>query len=182
MFETEAELAELQRLLDASFERSGERRQGPIFDASNRLSARQLSGFQGVRLMAVATVNSMGEPRAAPRSAAFLHGRFYLAANTKTATVRRLSNHPSIGLTYFENHLLIIGHGLARPLRKGTSGFEEVRPEWERAFRGGADALDGVDIFIKIDAANMLAFANHPERYPRAWGGATSHGKRKSSA
>src|ERR1017187_3241951 len=123
MFETEEELADLQRLLDASFDRSGEQLRS-IFDASNRLSARQLSGFQGVKMVAVATVNSMGEPRVAPRSAAFLHGKFYLAANTRSVTVRRLSKKPSLALTYFENNLLIVGHGTAAPFREGSPGFE----------------------------------------------------------
>jgi hypothetical protein len=168
MFETKAELVELQRLLDASFERSGEQLRS-AFDASNRLTAGQLSGFQGVRLVAIATVNSSGEPRAAPRSAAFLHGKFFLAANTESVMVKRLSNKPSLGMTYFENHLLIIGHGTATPFRRGSSGFEVLRPEWEKAFRGGAHALDGIDILVRVDAANLLAFANRPERYPKAW-------------
>ena len=170
MFESEAELAELQRLLDASFDRSEMRGTG-IFDASNRLSAGQLSGFQGVRLVAVASVNSKGEPKVAPRSAAFLHGKFYLAANTGSVTVRRLSLNPGIGITYFENQLLIVGHGTAAPLKRGTQGFEALRAVWESAFRGGRDALQGIDIFARVDAANMLAFANRPDRYPRAWGG-----------
>ena len=168
MFENEAELSELQRLLDASFERSGENLTS-MFGATNRLSASQLSGFQGVRLVAVATVNSKGEPRAAPRSAAFLHGRFYLAANTASLMVKRLASKPAVGMTYFENHLLIIGHGKAAPLRKGSTGFEEVRPEWEKAFNGGSNALEGMDLFIRVDAANMLAFAQRTERYPDAW-------------
>jgi hypothetical protein len=168
MFETKAELASLQRLLDASFERSGEQLRS-AFNASNRLTATQLSGFQGVRLVAIATVNSNGEPRAAPRSAAFLHGKFCLAANTESVMVRRLSNKPMLGITYFENNLLIVGHGTATPFRRGSSGFEALRPEWEEAFKGGVHALDGIDILIRVDAANMLAFANRPDRYPKAW-------------
>jgi hypothetical protein len=168
VFETKAELAELKRLLDASFDRSGEQLR-TVFNANHRLTASQLSGFQGVRLMAVATVNSNGEPRAAPRSAAFLHGKFCLAANTESVMVRRLANKPVLGITYFENHLLIVGHGTATPFRRESSGFEALRPEWEKAFRGGAHALDGIDILIRVDAANLLAFANRPERYPKAW-------------
>jgi hypothetical protein len=168
VFETKGELAELQRLLDASYERSG-RQLHKVWDASSRLSARQLSGFQGVRLVAVATVNSEGEPRAAPRSAAFLHGRFYLAANSESVMVRRLSNNPAIGMTYFENGLMIVAHGTAAPFFRTSSGFEALRPGWQKAFRGPAHWLDGVDIFIRVDAANMLAFAERPGRYPKAW-------------
>jgi hypothetical protein len=168
MFETAAELAELQSLLDVSFDKAGERLSA-IWDSSNRLTAAQLSGFQGVRLVAVATVNSDGEPRVAPRSAAFLHGKFYLAANTGSVMVRRLSKKPLLAVTYFENHLMIVAHGTATPFRRASSGFDALSPEWEKAFKGGKNALEGIDILIRVDAANVLAYANRPERYPDAW-------------
>lgn len=170
MFETKAELAALQGLLDESFERAGEQL-SLVWGAGNRLTARQLAGFQGVRLVAVATVNSQGEPRAAPRSAAFLHGKFYLAANTESVMVKRLSNNPLLGMTYFENRLLIVAHGTAAPFRRGTSGYEELSAGWVKAFKGGLRSLDGTDILIRVDAKNMLAYANRPVNYPDAWKG-----------
>jgi hypothetical protein len=183
VFETKAELDELQELLDASYEKSPNVRYSG-FDASHRLSARQLAGFRGIRLIAIATVNSKGEPRAAPRSAAFLHGRFYLAADSRSTMVRRLSMNPTMGFTCYENHLLIIGHGTAAPLRKGTSGFKELSPKWVEAFEGGRDALNRVDLVIRVDASHLVAFALHPERYPDAWAGKNSHPKarKKQSA
>jgi len=168
VFETEEELSQLQELLEASSARVGERL-AAIFDSQNRLSAKQLAGFQGVRLMAVATVNSKGEPRVAPRSAAFLHGKFYLASNSKSVTVRRLSAEPSVAVSYFENHLLIMGHGLAVPILEGTSGFMTLAPEWEEAFRGGEHPLQGTDMLVRIDASHLVAFAAKPGRYPEAW-------------
>lgn len=174
MFETKAELAELQRLLDESFERAENIRYSG-FNESHRLSASQLAGFQGVRLVAVATVNSRGEPRAAPRSAAFLHGKFYLAANSKSTMVERLKRHPSLGFTYFENHMLIIGHGTPTPFRKGRPGFNELGAEWVKAFAGGKDALDRVNLLLRIDATHLVAFTVHPEKYPRAWKRKPSH-------
>jgi hypothetical protein len=83
--------------------------------------------------------------------------------------VQRLSRKPAVGMTYFESHLLRVGHGTAAPFRKGSSGFEAIRLEWENAFRGGAHVLDGTDVLIRVDAANMLAFVEHPERYPEGW-------------
>jgi hypothetical protein len=168
MFETKAELRELQRLLDDSFARAeGIRYSG--FEASQRLSASQLSGFQGIRLVACATVNSKGEPRAAPRSAAFLHGKFYLATNSGSTMVRRLSLRPALGFTYFENHLLIMGHATVTPLREGTPGFKERRPEWVEAFQGGKDSIDGTDMLLRVDPTHVVAFATHPEKYPEGW-------------
>jgi hypothetical protein len=176
VFETKAELDELQGLLDTSYEKSpGIRYSG--FDARHRLSARQLGGFKGIRLLAIATVNSKGEPRAAPRSAAFVHGKFYLAANSESTMVKRLSRNPMMGFTYYENHLLIIGHGIPAPLPKETPGFKELSPEWVESFQGGKDALNGVDLLIRVDAAHLVAFALHPDRYPDAWGGKNARPK-----
>jgi pyridoxamine 5'-phosphate oxidase-like protein len=169
MFESEAELSELQELLDSSLARAGKRLL-TAWDVGKRLDARQLAGFSGVRLVAVASVNSKGEPRVAPRPAAFLHGKFYLAANTKSTTVHRLWITPSVAITYFEIHFMMIGHGKASFLRKGDSAFREVAPEWKTAYRGGRDALQGINLFLRIDADHLEAFAQHPESYPAAWG------------
>ena len=109
VFETEAELNALQQLLDSSFEKVKER-MAIAYASDRRLSAQQLAGFIGIRLLAVGSVNSKGEPRVAPRSAAFLHGKFYLAVNTKSTMAGRLWLNPKIAVSYFENHLLLMGH------------------------------------------------------------------------
>jgi hypothetical protein len=178
MFETKKELAELQALLDSSFAKAkGIRYSG--FNESNRYSARQLAGFRGVKMVAVATVNALGEPRAAPRSAAFLHGQFYLAANSGSTMVKRLAATPMLGITYFEDHVLIMGHGRASPIRKGTAEYKELSKEWVDAFMGGEDSLaEGVDLLIRVEADHLVAFALHPEEYPEAWGTEHPHAPR----
>jgi Pyridoxamine 5'-phosphate oxidase len=182
MFETKKELKELQELLDSSFAKSkGVRYSG--FNESNRYSARQLAGFRGVRLVAVATVNALGEPRAAPRSAAFLHGRFYLAANSGSTMVKRLAATPMLGITYYENHVLIMGHGKAFPIRKGTAEYKPLSRQWVGAFMGGDDSLgEGVDLLVRVDADHLVAFAAHPEEYPEAWGMEHPHAREAKAA
>jgi len=168
VFETDREIAELQQLLDSSFEKAGERML-VAFGKDQRLSAKQLAGFRGVRLVAVATVNQKGEPRVAPRSAAFIHGKFYLAANRKSITVRRLWVNQNVAVSYFENHFLLMGHGRVAFLPRGEAGFRDVSAEWVRAFEGGRDALKGVDVLLRVDATHLVAFAQRPELYPGAW-------------
>jgi len=118
--------------------------------------------------MAVATVNSSGEPRAAPRSAAFPPREVLSGGQHRVCRGQAPLEQPALGVTYFENHLLIVGHGTGTPLRRGSSGFDALRPEREKAFRGGAHALEGIDILIRVDAANLLAFANRPGLHPNA--------------
>jgi len=167
MFETDAELRVLQKLLDSSFEKVGGRLAG--FDKSQQMSSRQLAGFNGVRLVSVASINSKMQPRVAPRSAAFLHGRFCLAADSNSTTARRLRAHPDTAITYYENHLLIMAHGTASLLGKRNSGFAELGREWKEAFHGGRDSLRGIDTFLVIEATHLVAFAARPDRYPAAW-------------
>jgi len=168
LFETDAELAGLQQLLDASHQQV-EERMSAIYSPEQRLSAQQLAGFSGVRLVSIASLNRKGEPRVGPRSAALLHGKFYLAANRDSVTVRRLFVNPMAAITYYENHLLLMGHGTVGFIPVGESEFARVSPEWKRAFRGGRDALLGTDVFLRFDATHLIAFAQRPERYPVAW-------------
>jgi len=167
MFETDAELRVLQNLLDSSLEKVGGRLAG--FNQSQQLSAGQLAGFGGVRLVSIASVNSKMQPRVAPRSAAFLHGKFYLAADSSSTTARRLRAHPATAVTYYENHLLIMAHGTATLLGEEDPRFVELGREWKKAFRGGRDSLRGIDTFLVIEATHLIAFATHPDRYPAAW-------------
>jgi Pyridoxamine 5'-phosphate oxidase len=176
VFETEEELAALQELLDASFARAGEHILS-TFDSGHRMSAPQVSGFQGMRQVAVATVNSRGEPRVAPRNASFIHGMFILAANSKSTMVGRLARRPSIGLTYFEDDLMIVLHGTALPFRRESPGFESTRPEWERAHGKSLRELGDINLLIRVDAANMLAFAQFPQSFPGAWSGPLGRGR-----
>jgi len=67
VFESDGELDGLQRLLDESSEKAGERLIA-AWGKENRLSARQLAGFRGVKLVAVASVNLRAEPRVASRT------------------------------------------------------------------------------------------------------------------
>ena len=167
MFETDAELRTLQKLLDSGFEKVGGRLAG--FDQSQQMSAKQLAGFKGVRLVSVATVNSKRQPRVAPRSAAFLHGRFYLASDSSSVTARRLRAHPVAAIIYYENLLLIMAHGNVSFLEKENSSVAGLRREWTEAFNGGHDSLRGIDTFLVIEATHLVAFAAHPDRYPTAW-------------
>jgi len=169
VFETPSELSSLQELLDASFEGMGKRMR-VVHNPGGQLSARQLAGFRGVRLVAIANVNRKGEPRVSPRAAAFLHGKFFLAANRASVMVERVLANPSVAISYFENHFLLVGHGSSTLILEGTEEFRKVSSEWKKAFNGGRDALKGTDVFVRIDATQLVAFAPRPGRYPGAWG------------
>jgi len=169
VYETEAELDELQRLLDASNERSGAHVRS-IFSADKRLSARQVSRhLQGVRQVAAAAVNRRGEPRVAPIDAVLYHGKFYLSTDATSLRARSLSRNPAVSLTYFEGaDPMIVVNGRAAFIRKNDPGFPALDSEWERAYGTSILELGSTVLFIRVDASQMLAFAMHPERFPDA--------------
>jgi hypothetical protein len=82
--------------------------------------------------------------------------------------LRRLRKDQSVAITYFENHLLVMGHGKVGFLQRREAEFDDVRPGWEKAFNGGRAALQGIDAFLRVDTTYLVAFARHPERYPDA--------------
>ena len=78
MHETEAQIRELQTIIDRSFAAAGKHLVS-IISEDKRLNARQLVEYlQGTKHIAVATVSSRGEPRVSPVDGHFLRGRFLL--------------------------------------------------------------------------------------------------------
>jgi len=168
MYETEAEMEELQGLLDASMDRAGTHLRS-IFSDDKRLSARQVSRcLQGVGQVAAATVNSKGEPRVAPIDAAFFHGRFFMSTEALSLRARHLTVNNSISLTYFQSaDPVIIVHGRARAfIRKDSEEFRPLDSEWERAYGASTQQLSEDVVFILVEPSRMLAYAFHPERFP----------------
>ena len=76
MFETDAELAQLDALFEAHLARANPHMLA-IVTPERRLSARQVTRYlQGTKHVAFATVTSKGLPRVSPLDALFIHGRF----------------------------------------------------------------------------------------------------------
>jgi uncharacterized pyridoxamine 5'-phosphate oxidase family protein len=166
VYETEAEVAELQSLLERSMERAGAHL-GSIFGQEHRLSARQVCLYlQGVRQVAAATVTSAGEPRVAPIDAVFFHGRFCLSTDERSLRARHLTKRPALSLTYFEGaDPVVIVHGTATFVRKGDAHFAALDSEWVKAYGKSILELSETVEFIRVQPAMVFAFSFHPERF-----------------
>jgi uncharacterized pyridoxamine 5'-phosphate oxidase family protein len=169
VYESEVELHEVQRLLDASMDAAGDHMRS-IFSDDKRLSARQISRYlQGVKQVAAATVNSRGEPMVAPIDAVFLHGRFYLSTDSTSLRARHLAAWNALSVTYFENaDPVIIVHGRGIFVKKSSADFHALDSEWMKAY--GKSVLDISDsvVFIRVKPMTMIAYAFHPDRFPSA--------------
>src|SRR3712207_2318719 len=83
--ETPEDLAELQALLDRSYERAGQHLRG-IFTPEQRIPAGELAALlPGVQVLNLATVTRSCEPRVAPVDGLFYRGRFWFGSSPTSA-------------------------------------------------------------------------------------------------
>ena len=79
MRETAEEVQWLQALMDATHARANAH-MAAIVKPERQLSAAQVVAYlQGLKHVAFATVNAIGEPRVSPLDSLFIHGRFTLS-------------------------------------------------------------------------------------------------------
>src|SRR3989304_20183 len=94
MLETEEQIAELQAILNRTFERAGVHTLS-IIRPERRLNARQLVKYlEGMKHIVVGTVTSKGEPRVAPAGGPFLRGRFLRGAGGRALPHPPPAPHP----------------------------------------------------------------------------------------
>ena len=166
MHESEAEILELQGLLDRSMSNAGPHLRS-IFSRNHWLSARQVCLYlQGVKQVAAATVTSKGEPRVAPIDAVFFHGKFYLSTDSRSLRARHLAKRSAVSVTYFESaDPVIIVHGRATFMQESRPEFLILDSEWVKAYGKSILELSQTVGFIRVDPTTMLAYALHPERF-----------------
>lgn len=166
MYETDAELLELDGLIEKSKSKSGEHLNS-LFGMGEWLSAQQVSHhLQGIRSVALATVNSRLEPRVAPLEAVLFHGKFCVALQSDSTRVKQIANRPAASITYTrEDDVLITVNGNATLVRGGEEDFAGLDAEWKKKY--GTDVWDSI-VFVKLNPTHIVAYAINPELFPTA--------------
>lgn len=138
-YETPDDLEALQRLLDDSYASAGEHLLG-IHTPERRLTAEQLAGkLTGVRVMALATVSSKGEPIAGPVDGLFYRGRFFFGSSPESVRFKHIAARPTVsGVHTVGEELAVTVHGTARPIdvrAPENAGYlsylREIYPDWD---------------------------------------------------
>src|ERR1035437_2894957 len=166
MFESEAEIAEMQLLFDDTL-RVANPHMLSILTPERRLSSRQVAAYlQGPRHVALATVTAKGEPRVSPVDALFIHGRFTMSTGGEAARLRHLRANPACSGAYVEGHRVeVVVNGAVEWIGREHPDHREIHPTWQATY--GLDPYDlgpGVTIF-RIAPASMWAFASRPEEF-----------------
>ena len=160
MYETEADLARLQELIDASFARSSEHLLS-IMTPPRRLTARRLAeDLTGIAVLNVATVTARGEPRISALDGHFLHGRWYATTSGTSPKVRQLRSRPGISVAYTpRDGYGVFCHGTARFLQPGSGEYETLTDHCVRVY--GQSPLEwGPDIaYLTVEPSWFVGFA-----------------------
>lgn len=166
MFETEAEIQELDALIDRTFARANEHLRN-IAKPGRRLNARQVVRYlQGTKHVAFATVNERGQPRVAPLDGVFIHGRFTVSTGGAAARLRHLRANPACSAAHMDGDTVgIVVHGHATILEQGDDGVGEIEPVWREIYGSSPfEWGDGV-VFMRIEPTSMWTYAFHPHNF-----------------
>lgn len=167
MFETEAELAELQAMFDAHLAHANPHMHS-IVTPERRPSARQVARYlTGTKHVAFATVTSKGEPRVSPLDMLFIHGRFTLSTGGGTTKVQHLRANPACSAVHVDgDRIAVVANGTVEWIPHDHPDHDEIHRVWSETYESDPYSWgDGV-VFFRIRPSSMWAYAAHPEEFP----------------
>jgi hypothetical protein len=165
--ESQADLGELQDLLDASY-RAASPHLLSIHTPERRLDALQVAQrLDGMCLLTLATVTADGRPIGGPVDGIFYRGAFHFGSSRDSVRFRHIRRRPHVSATHLPGEeLAVTVHGRAvpvdvapgAPFRRALLEVYEPRygSDWGETF------LDSGPVYARIEAARMFTFAMRP--------------------
>lgn len=162
MRETPDQLAQLDRLLEASFARASEHLVS-IMEPQRRLSAQRLvAELPSPAVLNIATVTARGEPRISAVDGHFIGGHWYFTTSAVSAKARQLRARPAISASYTpRDGYGVFCHGRAVELLPGDE--RQMLIDHFVATYGASPEAWGDIYYARIDADWLVAFAMTPE-------------------
>ena len=164
MDETPADLEELQRLLDDSYEHAGPHLR-EVITPERRLTAAQLAEtLTGMRLLVLATVTKDGRPIAGPVDGIFHRGSFYFGSSPESVRFKHIAERPWVSATHLPGEeLSVTVHGRALGIDVKNPEHAGVRQALldvyvPRYGESWAAFLDSGPVYARIDATRMFTF------------------------
>jgi len=156
VFEIDAEVAELQALLDAHLAHANPHMTG-IVKPERRLTARQVvRHLTGVRHVALATVTARGEPRVSPLDTLFIHRRFTLSTGGRATRVAHLRRNPACSAVHMEgDRIAVVVNGTVEWIARSHPDHDVIHRIWRETY--GSDPYDWSEgvVFFRIEPASM---------------------------
>lgn len=165
--ETDAEIEQLQALLDRSRTGAGAHLSG-IIGPDRTLGAQDLiARVRGMVLLTVATVTADGRPLAGPVDGYLLHGCLHFSSSRDAVRIRHLMRRPVVSATYVPDEQLAVSvHGRAElydangpdapALRQAM--LDHYLPLQGESFRQWLDGADPVG--VRVVPEKMFVFSS----------------------
>ena len=165
MHERPADLVELQRTIDDSFEHAGSHLR-EIATPERRPTAAEIADrLTGMRLLVLATTTRDGRPINGPVDGIFYRGRFHFGSSPQSLRARHLRERPAVSATHLpDESFAVTVHGDAEFIDIHADEHAEFKQtvldiylpvygdEW-------ADMLDGGAWYARINPRRMFTFA-----------------------
>jgi hypothetical protein len=135
MRETPQDIEDLQKLLDASYERAGPHLKS-IITPERRLSAEDVvKELQGMTLLALATINSRGEPMVSPVDGIFFRGTYLFGSAHNSVRFQHIRRRPQVSATHTRGEELVVTvHGIARTIDKKVGDWEDLKSVFREVY------------------------------------------------
>ena len=162
MYETEADLAWLQELLDRSYAGAGEHLKS-ITTPARRIPAAELGPLlPGVQIIDVATVTAAGHPRVGPVDGLFFKGRFYFGSSKGSLRFRNLRARPQVSAAHVRGEeISVVVHGSARLFSLVDPDRADFRSYCEEVYvprygEGWKDFAGADDVFYAVIEPELM--------------------------
>ena len=167
MFETEAEIAELQAMFDAHIAKANQHMRN-IVTPNRRPTARQVVRYlTGTKHVAFATVTSKGEPRVSPLDSLFIHGRFTLSTSANTTKIAHLRRNPACSAVHVDgDRIAVVANGTVEWIPRDHPDHDEILRTWTETYESDPYSWGEGVLFFRIQPSSMWAYAFHPEEFP----------------
>jgi hypothetical protein len=168
MYETEAELDQLQELLDSSLAGSTAHLRSIVTPGERTLTARQLVVVcEGMCLLALSTVTARCEPRVSAEDGHLIHGSWVFSTDRSAAKARHLAARPAASVAHLRGEEVgVFAHGRVETLNP-VGGPDD--PEWPAVLEhmtkhyGVSPLTWGDVVYYRLRAHWMVAFASGPQ-------------------
>ncbi|HUY52239.1 MAG TPA: pyridoxamine 5'-phosphate oxidase family protein [Streptosporangiaceae bacterium] len=167
MYESEAELGELQVLLDDSLARATAHLRSIIRPGERTLTAPQLVNvISGMCTLAVSSVTARCEPRVSGADGHFLHGRWIFSTLRSSAKARQFAARPAVSLAHLRgDDFGVFAHGTVEVLNPAEGPDD---PQWPAVLEhltrhyGSSPLSLGDVVCYRVRPHWMVAFAADP--------------------
>ncbi len=166
MRENDAELSELQLLLDASLARATEHLRSIVRPGRTLTAAQLAQVLTGMCTLAVSSVTASGEPRVSGADGHFLHGRWVFSTERSSAKARHFAARPAVSLAHLRgDDLGVFTHGRVEVLNPRQAPPD---PQWPAILdhltqHYGSSPLSWGDVVAyRVRPHWMVAFAPDP--------------------